>query len=328
MKNIVGIEIGDKTMKLVEVKNGSISNFVVEDLPDNVVMNGELVAFEEMTNILKTSFKKNKIRTKKCALILPDNDVYLRRMIVPAMTEKQLLVNLPYEFKDVLTEDKDKYLYDYSMIRHIRNDDGKVVEMEMLGAVVNIELIQQYQNTFKKAGLSLVKAEPRETALSSLVSYYNTSEEAIDFAILDLGYKSSSVDIFKEGVYEVTRTIDYGVEEIIRVVGDILDCDEHLAARYLEMNKENVQSNERCIDIYGSIATEVMRVMNYYSFENPNSNLDTLYYCGGGANIARFVEEIKSMNSLELKPLSALVDDEDEKEAIMRGAEALGACFE
>ena len=326
MKNIVGVEIGNKTLKLVEVKNGSISNFVVEDLPDDVVINGQLIAFEEMINILKTSFKKNKIKTKKCALIIPDNDVYLRRMIVPAMTEKQLLVNLPYEFKDVLTEDKDKYLYDYSMIRHIKNDDDKVTEMELLGAVVSTELIEKYKNTFKKAGLSLVKAEPRETALSSLVSNYNNEEET-DFAILDLGYKSSSVDIFKEGVYEVTRTIDYGVEDIIKVAADALDCDVHLAAQYLEMNKDDIQNNEKCLDIYGSIATEVMRVMNYYSFENPNSNLETLYYCGGGSNITKFVEEIKSMNSLELLPLSTLAED-NEKEAIMRGGEALGACFE
>ena len=327
MKNILGVEIGNKTLKLVEVKKGSISNFAVVDLPDNAVINGELIAFEEMSNILREAFRKNRFSCKQCALILPDNDVYLRRMTMPVMNEKQLMVNIPYEFKDVISNDKDKYFYDYSMIRHIKDDEGVVKEMELLGAVVSKELIEKYEEMFKKAGLRLVKAEPRETALGSLANALNSSDEKKDFAILDLGYKSSKVDIFKEGVYEVTRTVDYGVEEIIKVAADIMDIDEHLAASYLEMNKNNIQGHDRCIDIYSSIAIEVMRVMNYYAFENPNSNLDTLYYCGGGANIARFIEEVKTTNSLEIEPLSLLGKDIPE-EAIMRASSALGACFE
>ena len=327
MKNIVGIEIGNKTIKVVEVKRGSVNKFVVQDLPDGVVINNELVAFEEMSNILRDIFKKNRISTKQCALVLPDVDVYLRRMIIPAMSEKQLLVNLPYEFKDVLNEEKDKYFYDYSMIRHISDEEGNVREMELLGAVVSIELIARYQEMFKKAGLKLAKATPRETALGSLVRALNSEGEKKDFAILDLGHLTTKVDIFKEGVYEVTRTIDYGVAEVIRVASDVLDIDEHLAASYLEMNKNDIQTNDRCVDIYGNIATEVMRVMNYYGFENPNSNLDTLYYCGGGSNIARYVEEVKSMNTLELEPLHSLAA-EGEQEAIQRGGAALGACLD
>ena len=329
MKNFTGVEIGNKTFKLVEVKKGIIKNFAVEDLPDNVVINGELMAFEEMSNILKVAFKRNHFSVKQCALVLPDSAVYLRRITVPAMNEKQLMVNIPYEFKDVLNEDKDKYLYDYSMISHIKNEEDKVVEMELLGAVVDRELIEKYKTMFKKAGLSLVKAEPHETALSSLAGYYLNEEEGEnkDFAILDLGYKSSKVDIFKEGAYEITRTLDYGVEQIVKVASEVLGIDEHMATKYLEMNKDDIQNNERCVDIYSSIATEVMRVMNYYGFENPNSNLETLYYCGGGANIPRFVEEVKSMNSLTLEPLSN-IDKDSVPEAIMRGASAVGASLE
>ena len=68
--------------------------------------------------------------------------------------------------------------------------------------------------------------------------------------------------------------------------------------------------------------------MNYYGFENPNSTLETLYYCGGGSYIPRYVQEIASMVSLNLAPLSSLTSDETEKDALMRGAAAMGACLE
>ncbi len=329
MKDILGIEIGNKTIKIAQLRRGVLRNFVAVNLPDNVVINNELVAFDAMSDILKETVRSNHFTTKNCALVLSESDVYLRRLTLPAMTEKQLLVNLPYEFKDYLSEDKDKYLYDYSMIGLIKDpeDEEKVTEMELLGAVVSKEKIEKYEQMFKRAGLKLIKAVPRETALSSLVQVLNQGSEIADFAILDLGHKTSKVDIFKEGVYEVTRTIEQGGENVEMVVADVLDVDEHVASQYLEMNKDNIQEHERCVDIYTSIATEIMRVMNYYAFENRDSNLETLYYCGGGSYIKRYVEEIASMVSLNLEPLSVFGPEED-KDAYTRGPAAIGACIE
>jgi len=327
MKDILGIEIGNKTIKIAQLRRGVLRNFVAVNLPDNVVIDNELVAFDAMSDILKETIRANHFSTKNCALVLSESDVYLRRLTLPAMSEKQLMVNLPYEFKDYLSEDKDKYLYDYSMIRLIKGEEEKVTEMELLGAVVSKEKIEKYEQMFKRAGLKLVKAVPRETALSSLVQVLNKDSEITEFAILDLGYKTSKVDIFKEGVYEVTRTIEQGGETVERIVADVLDVDEHVASQYLEMNKDNIQENERCVDVYSSIATEIMRVMNYYAFENRDSNLETIYYCGGGSYIKRYVDEIASMVSLNLEPLSVFGPEED-KDAYTRGPAAIGACIE
>ena len=327
MKDLLGIEIGNKTIKFAQMRNGSLRNFALVDLPDDVVINNELVAYEAMSEILKETVKTNRFSTKNCALVLTESDVYLRRMTLPAMSEKQLMVNLPYEFKDFLSDDKDKYIYDYSMISLLKDEEDNVKEMELLGAVVSREKIEKYQEMFKRAGLRLVRAVPRETALSALVQILNEKEDD-DFAVLDLGYRASQVDIFKGGVYEITRTIESGGETIENTVADIMDVDPHTAAGYLQMNKNNVQEHERCVDIYSSIATEIMRAMNYYGFENPNSNLETLYYCGGGSLIPRFVEEIASSVSLELAPLASLSEDETEQVALTRGAAAMGACLE
>ena len=51
------------------------------------------------------------------ALVLPSTEVFTRELVMPAMTEQQLLYNLPYEFRDYLTEEKNKYFFDYSMRR-------------------------------------------------------------------------------------------------------------------------------------------------------------------------------------------------------------------
>lgn len=326
MKDILGIEISNKTVKFVEIKRNSLRNFAVVELPDNIVVNGQLIAPEAMSEVLRSTFKNEKFTVKNCALVLNDNDVYLRRMKVPAMSEKQLLLNMPYEFKDVLAEGKDKYIYDYSMVGLNKNEDDEVVDMELLGAVVRKDVIDKYIEMFKRASLKLVKALPREIALSNLVKELTQEDLNKDFAILDLGYKSSKIDIFASGVYEVTRTIDIGLEDVVKIAADILGVDIHMASKYLDQNQDNIQANEKCVDIYSQIATEVMRVMNYYTFENPNNTLETLYYCGGGSKIEPYIKEIKETISLELEPLSSL--KQEASEAITMSAAALGACYD
>ncbi|MCR5095922.1 MAG: pilus assembly protein PilM [Erysipelotrichaceae bacterium] len=328
MKDILGIEIGNKTVKFAEFRRGTLRNFIAVTVPDNVVVNDSLIAFEAMGDLIKETVKANKIGVRKAVLVLPGADVSLRRLVLPAMNEKQLMVNMPYEFKDVLSMDKDKYIYDYAMIDYIKDEEGNVKEMELLGAVVSAELIDKYVEMFKRAGIKLVRAIPREMSLSALIEVLNGESEIKDFAVLDLGYKSSKVDIFKNGVYEITTTIDSGTETIEALVADQMGVDEHLAAQYIEMNKDNILESEKVVDIYSRIATEIMRVMNYYAFENPESNLDTLYYCGGGSLIARFIAEIKEYVNLELKPLGTLSESTEDDEAITKGAEAVGACLE
>ena len=328
MKDILGIEIGNKTVKFAEFRRGTLRNFVCVNVPDNAVMNDALVAFEAMGDLIKETVKANRISVRKAALVLPQTDVYLRRLLIPAMNEKQLMVNMPYEFKDVLNMDKDKYIYDYSVIDYVKDEEDNVKEMDILGAVVSSELIEKYVEMFKRAGLKLVKAVPRELALSALSNYLNEHNENKDFAILDLGYKTSKVDIFKNGTYEITTTIDTGGEAVETAVADLLGVDVHLASQYVEMNKDDVLSNEKVVDVFSSAATEIMRVMNYYAFENPESTLDTLYYCGGASLMERFIKEIGEYVNLELKPLASLSESTDDDEAVTKGAAAVGICID
>ena len=324
-KNILGIEIGNKRMKIAEFRGGELQDFFTVDIPENMVVDDELIAFEAMGDLLRETVRENRIRTKKCALVLPDADLYLRSMTMPAMTEKQLLVNMPYEFKDILADDKDKYLYDYSLISLDKDENGTVKEMRLLGAVVRKDLIEKYKEMFRRASLKLIKAAPRETVMSTLIKELQGGEHKGDFAILDLGWRTTRVDIFKDGAYEVTRTIETGAEQIIRAVAELKGVDPHAAVSYMVQNKDNIQEHESLVDIYSSIAVEVMRAMNYYAFENPESTLNTLYYCGGAGSIPRFIREIQDMLDLKLIPLSDLSNED--KEAVMNGSAAVGICL-
>ena len=324
---LLGMEIGASRLKIAEMKEDSLSRFSTVYLPDDIVRGDALIAFDAMSEFLKENAKK-KFKTNKVALVLPDSATYVRRLNMPAMTEAQLKVNLPYEFHDVISDDKAGYLFDYSVIEMHTDSEGKPTTMDLMASAVSKELIEQYQDMFRHAGMKLVKAAPRIMALGALAHTVAESATAGDFAVLDLGHSGTRVDIFHDGVYEVTRSIDIGIHDVVTAAADVLSCDPHIAREYLVDNQDNVLESEECKNVYSSIAVEVMRAINYYTYENRDNNLENLYFCGGGSWIHPLMQELANTIPLKLVSLSELSEEYDVSNALTDGPCAVGICLE
>lgn len=324
-RSILGVSFGTRHLKICVVNGNRVEGYVESELPENSISDESIVTWTALTTELKDLKRKENFHTKDCAVVLTDADSYVRRLTMPAMNEKQLLVNLPYEFRDVLSEDPEKYLFDYSMISVKRDEDDKPVEMELLGAAVRKELVEQYTEMFERAGLRLVKLTPRVVALEGLIDTLSEENRKGDFALLDLGSTYTRIDIFRDGVYEVTRSIDRGVNDIVQEAATQLNCDPHIARGYLYNNKDGVQNDPAVINVYDGIATQVMRALNYYTYENQNNTLEKLYYCGTGSVLKPFLDEIAGSISLDLLPLSEF--DPEEAEALMGSPSCVGVAL-
>ena len=91
---------------------------------------------------------------------------------MPAMTVDQLKINLPYEFHDYITEDKDKYFYDYAVINKTSDTDGNLTEMELMAVAAPKETINQYKTLFRRAGLRLTLIAPDYSAIRNIIKDY------------------------------------------------------------------------------------------------------------------------------------------------------------
>ena len=283
-REILGVDIGSKRVKLCVVRNGEIVQTALLDTPENAVRNDSLAAYEAMGSLLREGMKENGIHCRRAALVVPDPDAYMRRLRMPLMTEKQLAVNLPYEFHDVITDNKDHYLYDYAMI-DTHGTDGNAREMELMAGAVSKEKIAAYQEMFHHAGMKLVMAAPRQMALVSVLRAFADTCGHGDVALVDLGDSYTRVDLFRDGTYEATRTIDTGVAAIAGAVGDVMNVDPHVARGYLRNDQDQVLESEALANVYNVIAVEIMRAINYYTYENQNNTLEKLYVYGGGSHL-------------------------------------------
>ncbi len=331
MKNTyLGIDIGSLDIKFAVCSENRIKELVIERLPDNIIRDGNIVSWEVMTDFIKEVIKKHRIRCKYAAVILPESNTYVRRIMMPYMTLDQLKFNLPYEFHDFITDEKDKYFYDYAVLDVVEeeNNGNKSKSLDLMAAAVSKEIIERYRHMFKRCGLKLKVAAPESSAYQNIVKKHLElvrSDKPGDYAILNIGHDAVCLWIFTEGKYETGRKIELGLGGVTNVIAEALGIDKHIAEIYQQINQNNVMYSEECMSIYAQIAWEVMRVINFFTYNHPNNTLDTLYCCGGGAKIEPLMKTLDETVDLKVKGLHELFENlTDNEDAMILGAAAVG----
>lgn len=204
-------------------------------------------------------------------------------------------------------------------------------QMELLAVSVPRAEIDQAREIFRKAGLKLTKAAPSLCAYINLIRLFekNSGKGAggggyDEYCILDLGYQSIRLHMFRGDRHMVTRVLDIGLSSLDSVITEAYGTDIHLAHTYILTNYDNCQEREECIQAYDNIAMELMRVMNFYRYSNPDSNITDIWLCGGGASIAPLREAIGGTLGLEAHPASDLIPGGEEIEDANSFVQAIG----
>lgn len=339
-KTILGIDIGHDQLKLALVKGKRVLRVATADMPENLLRENRITSRESMAELLRSTMKQNRLHANHAAFVLPNEAVFIKNVEMPPMTVDQLEYNLPFEFNDYITGERKEYVFDYAVVSDPvapeakKNAEAEADEeaeapepiMELLAVGAHRSLVEDAQDTLRKAGLRMVRCAP---AICSYVELIRAQKEFLsgfgdEYGILDLGFQSIRMFMFKQDRYVATRVLEVGMSRLDDVLADAYGVDAHLAHTYLMSNYDNCQDREECHTAYESIAVELMRAMNFYRFSNPNSVLSDLWLCGGGAVIQPLAAEIGDMLDLQLHPATELAPGGDGVESCNSFVQAIG----
>lgn len=331
-KSCLGIDIGKDQLKLVLMKGENIVKTASVQMPEGLLKDGRIVSVETTGELIRKTMKENKIRCKEAAVVVSSGICFLRNVTMPEMTAEQLVYNLPYEFRDYITDELKKYVFDYSWGSGEEMPKGKKLkkaskkkkkeekpeeeenqkrnEMELLAAAAPLEVMDDLRLMTRKAGLKLTFAAPEVSACENLLHYKLRNEQDKDkeYGILDLGSTSSRLFIFKGDRHQVTRVIERGMEQVEELLADTFHIDIHLAHTWLLANHEDCIHSEVCQDAFSQISVELMRALNFYQFSNPESRLEDIYICGGGASIATMRQSLEENLDVKIHEAGELLE--------------------
>lgn len=317
-KKILGIDIGYDRMKLALCQGGRVLATAAVSMPENLLKEGRVTSPELLAELLRNTVKEKNMRANMAALILPNEVAFVKNVEMPLMTADQLMYNLPFEFNDYITGEIKDYIFDYAVLDPEKKDtpeeetegEGEAAKtLELLAAGTRKEVIEDAMFYTRKAGMKLVKAAPEVCAYMELIRARKRilSKIAEELCILDMGYSSIRMFMFRMERLVATRTLETGMVNLDNVLADVYGVDVHLAHTYLLTNYEDCQHREECTSAYENIAVELMRALNFYRFSNRESTLADMWLCGGGAAIEPLRDALRDMLDVELHDASELV---------------------
>lgn len=311
--SLIGIDIGNNNCKMA-VRDGSTMRLISTRMPENMVRDGEMASPETMAQFLKGVRESEHVRDRNCALVLNPSQTFFRHVTLPRMTVSELMLNLPYEFRDFISEDPDSYIYDYAVDEIVRDEEGEIERMELFAAAVSKPLVESYATMLKKAGFKLKLVTPAPMAYTRLLRAHamEVHEDADkDVVLVDIGHADVIVSLFRGLRYDSARVIDFGCDEFDQIIADLKGIDPYTAGSYKFTNFEGVLDDPDCLALCDRFALEVSKVVNFYNFNNPEREIEHLYFLGGGARITQLTNAIAeaisvpSGNVEELLPIEA-----------------------
>ena len=305
-QKILGVDIGYGSLKLALCKDGNVKKTAVAEMPANLLRDGRITSPEALSELLRETMRKHHIHASRAAVVLPNEQSYIRTVTMPRMTAEQLKYNIPYEFNDYIEDEVKNYVFDYAMISDPKADTGDT--MELMAVAAPTWLLDDAKAIMGMAGLRFAKAAPVEYAYLSLIRQAERGNaDKREYCFLDIGYRAVRMFMYRGDQHIVTRVLETGLRTVAEAIAEALNVDIHLAHTFLERNYEDCQKKEFCMNAYNNLAVELMRALNFYRFSNPDSTLSDVWLCGGGAGIEALCGVISETLDLNIHPAEELI---------------------
>ncbi|MBQ9091769.1 MAG: pilus assembly protein PilM [Anaerotignum sp.] len=276
---MIGIDIGGNTMKMTVCAGGTVKKAAVSPMPEYLTQDGHIAAPDAMSDFIKKMLKENGIRRGDCAMVLPRQIVIATRLSMPVMSEKELLLNLPFEFRDFVGKDTNNYDYDYVVCGVEDN------MMDIYAAAVRKELVEEYYSIFKKAGLTLKLAMPAEIAWTNLIR--RAKDVPGKICIVDIGHHVTRVNIFSGDNFIMGRSIEMAGSTINENIAYEQNVDSFAAHTRKEANAEGVLNADFLQETYDTLAMQIANILQFFGYSDTSEGgpLEHVYYCGGSSLI-------------------------------------------
>lgn len=326
-KTLVGIDIGQSRVKIALVSSGVVKKVVSAELPENVFREGKIENTDKVAEVIRETLRAAHIRPGYAALAISSESAYIKHIEIPMMTQDQLKKNLPYEFSDFIEGDPGDYVYDYITVE-IPDDDlaaqpeeetaeqtgegegevelTPVVEppvfpeeeeekyLKLLGVCSSKTFLNSMEEMMRKAGLKLIVVAPELSAYAALIALRGGGVQipSGEYAFVDIGYRCIKLFMFKYDTFMASRELEWGISDVIAALAEEMGVDNSTARVYLERNYADCQNSEAAKNRFDLISVELKRSLDFYSFSNPDSQLQDLWIVGGGSYIAPLQEQI------------------------------------
>jgi type IV pilus assembly protein PilM len=303
-KGSIGLDIGSsyiKAIKLKEAKDGyELELCHLHSLPPELIVDGSIIDSLRLVDSLKEMVKTAGIKVKNATIsISGHSSVIIKRISLPEMSEEELSESIKFEAEQYVPFDIEDVNLDFQIIGP-KDEPG---QMDVILVAVKKDIINEYIQVVKEAGLNPVIVDIDSFALENMYGINYEIEPGKNIALLNIGASTINMSILKGGISVFTRDSSLGsnlhTEALQREFNITYEFAEKLKRGEPVENVSVEDANAVIESASEEILTEISRSFDYYRSTTVHEDISAVILSGGCALIRNFAPMISERSGIE-----------------------------
>jgi type IV pilus assembly protein PilM len=289
--SLVGVDIGSTALKLVELARASkgafrLERYVIEPLAREVVVDGNIVNLEQVTDALKRAYKRLGSRNRNVALALPAAMVITKKIIVPAgQREEELELTVEAEANQYIPFALDEVNLDFQTLGPAPNSPDDV---EVLIAASRKEKVEDRVAAAEGAGLKPrvmdVESYATQDAFELIAPSLPANGRDQNIALVDIGAHVTHFYVLRNNQFLFSRDQAFGGNQLTHDIQRAfnLSPDEAESAKKNQGLPENYEADV-LHPFMETLALEATRALQFFFTSTSYNQVDQIVLAGGCA---------------------------------------------
>lgn len=270
LSSVLGIDIGSRKIKVAEVRSQGREPVVTAlgmiDTPEGSVDHTGVYNSDAVGAALKQVLAESGASVPQAVIsIAGQASVLVRTLEVPRMNPAELKEHMQWEINRNIPFAESTVVSDF---QPLASDDPNSQNMDVVMAISPQSAIDMILACVKKAGkqTAAIDVEPLGLARSVKVSYDDQYDQQT-VCVVDVGHKTTSINIFKGGKLLMPRQVPIGGEMFTKAVADALGVSTEEAERLKAENCEIPNDAALQTGALGGAATQGFQPYNPFTDE-------------------------------------------------------------
>ena len=267
-------------------------NYVVTDL-------------DHTAEVIAGLIEESGISDKRIVTSMPGPSVFTKKVKMPKTSMSELAQNIQFEAASFIPHSIDAVKLDF----HVLGEDDKG-QLDVLVVAVKNEIIESFIDTLSMAGLETAVVDVDYFAFQNMfeVSYPEYVMETV--ALIDVGYRYSSVNICAEGKSLFTGDISVGTKDFLEPLQSELEIPLSEAQNVLTGKIENYERATEALEVIDRVLEEATSELNrqlsfFWNASGAEEGIDRIMLGGGGSSIPRLIEDLADKTGVDAERINS-----------------------
>lgn len=300
---MIGLDIGTKTIKLVELeKSGNSFSLSASGIVgysgnsvEKIVDDKEMSAFAQ---IIKKLHKETGASGNNVVFSIPEQAAFTRTVTFPLLTDAEISSAVKWELEQYIPIPAAEAISQHIILE--RNEKASPPYVLVLLVAAPRVLVEKYTKLVQMSGLEPVAVETELIALTRAVAPIDRT-----VLLMDLGANSTDIAIARNSLLSFSRSIPLAGEAFTRAVSQglgvgLTQAEEYKKTYGLVSSQLEGKVKNALDPVLRLISDEVKKSISFYETEQKNEPPTAIEISGGTSGMPQFITELTELLGMEV----------------------------